>query len=213
MEISRIIGDKPYDMELSDEELYNAFCEQKSEFTLIRIEEYLDNCEQIGIYPPELLRSERFAESVKVQLEKLENNYEENISKAVSAAIEYAIKSETLEDMVTANTADLIINQLNQASLSIDMNAAELSVLLKNEPHTVIRSLEQGKAVSDVSPTQSKALTACISFVRKYTSITQKSRGINELGDYDDLITETEKDKKNNKPLDLTGYSGQGKKV
>lgn len=213
MEISRIIGNKPYDIELSDEEVYIAYCEQKSEFDSIKIDTYLDNCEQIGIYPPELLRSERFADRVKAQLAKLENNYEENISRAVSAAVEYAIKTETMEDLVTANTADLIINKLNQASLSIDMNAEQLSVLLKNEPHTVIRSLEQGKAVAAVSPTQTKALTNCISLVGKYTSVTQQSRGINEREDYDDLIPESEKDKNNNMPIDLTHHSGHGKKV
>lgn len=35
--MSRIIDDKPYDIELSDEEIYMAYCEQTSVFVFIDI--------------------------------------------------------------------------------------------------------------------------------------------------------------------------------
>lgn len=175
MEISRIIGNKSYDIELSDEEMFLAYCEKKAEFDSIKIDSYLKSCKQIGIYPAELLRSERFAAKVKMQLEKLEKNYEENISKAADAAIEYEIKAETLEDLVIANIADIIVNKLDQMDLTLNKNASQLSALLKKEPNIIIISLEKGRSIEALSPMQKGTLTNLISLVNKYISSFPKS--------------------------------------
>lgn len=205
MEVTRIIGGKPYDIELSDEEMYQAYIEKGSEISIGKILAYLDNVEEIGGIPSELLQSERFADKALVQLEEIQSDYEENISQAVQMAVDYEIKSNTIEDLVSANTADLIIDRLNQANYFLNMDSSRLAVILKNEPDTIIRSLNQGTAVETVTAGQKSAVESCVSTVQKFKAVTYVGRGINELGDYDDLDPEKDlkKERERNKPLDL----------
>jgi hypothetical protein len=190
MEIQRIIGGKPYTIELSDEEMFQAYLEKNREFTTYKVFQYLDYVESVGGIPSELLQSERFADKVMTQLDEMQDNYEVNISKAITAAVEYEIKSETVEDLVSASTADLIVDRLNQAGYMLDTDSARLAVTLKNSPDSIIHSLKETPAVNAAYNGQSKSVNSCISLVKKYKTCCYIGREINEPEDYDDLDPE-----------------------
>jgi hypothetical protein len=190
MEIQRIIGGKPYTIELSDEEMYQAYLEKDREFTIGKVFQYLDHVESVGGIPSELLQSERFADKVMTQLDEMQDNYEVNISKAITAAVEYEIKSETVEDLVSASTADLIVDRLNQAGYVLGANSTRLAAELKKSPSNIIHSIKEAPAANAVSGRQSETLNSCVSLVKKYQTCCYIGRGINELEDYDDLDPE-----------------------
>ncbi len=209
MEITRIIDGRPYTFELSEDELYQAYREKKDDLNIVKIMAYLDSVEQVGEIPSELLQSERFADKVLVQLDSIESDYAENISLAVSMAVDYEIKSNTLEDTVTANTADLIIGRLNNANYNFEGSSAQLAVTLKNQPDSVIRSLRQSVTVETVTNGQKAAMQNCISTVEKYKGITYVGRSINEREDYDD----NDYGKELRKEREATGYDRYQKEL
>lgn len=190
MEIKRDLNGKGYIIELSDEELYKAYLEKRDDIFLDQIMQYLDQTEQVGKYPGELLRSERFADKVLTQLKMIEDNFVENIGQAVAMAIDYEIKSNTMEDLVTASTADMIMYKLNAAGYQLNASSAELQAQLANKPDEILRSLKEAPAISSADRGQQKMLESCISTVEKYTASAMIGRGINELGDYDDFDPE-----------------------
>ena len=194
MKIERNINDKVYEIELSEEELYTAYIKKHDEINIDKIFQYLDYCESVGQIPSELLKSERFADRALVQLMELESNYEENIISAVQMAVDYELKSNTVEDLVSASTADIIINKLTQADLQLDCDCANLQYVIKNRPDDLIRSIREAPAVNTATAVQRSALDSCVELVEKYKACTNVSRGINELGDHDDLSPLKEKD-------------------
>ena len=202
MEITRVIAGRPYTFELTDDELYKAYQEKRDDLNFVRIMSYLDSVEEVGGIPKELLQSERFADKVLVQLSDLENDYAENISAAVTMAVDYEIKSNTLEDTVSASTADIIIGKLNSANYNFGSSSAQLAVTLRNQPDSVIRSLRQGAAVETVTSTQKTAMQSCISTVEKYKAVTNIGRDINVREDYDD----NDYTKELRKEREATGY-------
>jgi hypothetical protein len=198
MEIQRIIGGKAYTIELSDEELFEAYLEKNHEFNLMNVIRYLDYVEEVGGIPSELLKSRRFADRVLIQLEQMQDNYEVNMSQAANAAIEYEIKSETIEDLVSASTADLIVDRLNKVGYNLGENREKLAVILREKPDSIIRSINELPTTQSAQKWQKSASDSCISLVKKYKSFAYTGRAINELEDYDDLIPESEREK--NKP-------------
>ncbi|SDA31072.1 hypothetical protein SAMN02910447_03328 [Ruminococcus sp. YE71] len=195
MEIQREINGRKYIIELSDDELFKAYLEKKDEIMLDQIMQYLDQTERIGKYPGELLRSERFADKVLTQLKMVEDSYAENIGQAVAMAIDYEIKSNTMEDLVTASTADIIMYKLNAAGYQLSASGAELQAELSKNPNEILKSLKEAPAIAAAASGQKKMMESCISTVEKYTASAMIGRGINELGDHDDLIPDKGLDK------------------
>ena len=202
MEIDRMIGGKPYRIELDDDELYQAYLEKEKELTVYKIMQYLDAVEEVGGIPTELLQSERFADKALVQVQQMENSYEANIAAAVSMAVDYEIRSNTLEDTVCASTADIIVAKLSAANSQYQTDSASLAATLKSQPDSVIRSLRQGAAADTSTAGQQSCLSSCISTVEKFKAITYVGRGINEREDYDDY--DFSKNLRNER--EVTGY-------
>ncbi|MCD8095180.1 MAG: hypothetical protein LUE12_03515 [Ruminococcus sp.] len=178
MEITRKIGSRPYTIELSEEEMKNAYNEVDSQLMTAKVFQYLDSVESVGQIPSELLYSERFVDLVLAKLSIIKANYNENIAEAVSMAVDYEIKAGTMPELLASNTADIVIDKLNRVSYRLGTDCGSLSVTLKNEPHTIIKSLNQSAAVDSCNEAQKSAISACTSIVEKYKAAVDAGKAV-----------------------------------